>query len=888
VRRLLTLLVGLFPEGFRRQFAAGMVEQIESDYDRASARGVFSTVAFAVGTGLDLVASGIAERVNPTWALGSGHDRTGRGIRMMTSQWIKDLGLAMRALRRAPGFSAVAVLTLAIALGANAGIFSIVDAVLLDPLPYAAADRLVSIRASAPGSDFPDEFGVSMEFYVQYSEESELLESVSTYNTFTNTLRVGDRTERVPMSIASWNLFETLGAKPLLGRLPTPEDDGDQIILSHAAWTSWLGADPDVVGRSIYVGDGMRTVIGVMEPGFWFPAEDVHLWIPYSVRADDVTPGRFGNNMVGRTAPGVTQEALVDELTRLARQLPERFGGSASYARLMERHRPVVRSIDDALLGEVKGALRVLLGAVGIVLLIACANVANLFIVRAEVRQRDLAVRRALGAGRRALMRAMMSEAVLIALLAGTIAIGIAWLTVPLFLAAAPGGVPRVANTAITPTTVAFTLAASLFAALACGLLPAFRASRPKLERLREAGRGSTARRHWARDGLVVGQTALALMLLIGSGLLVRSFTALRHRDPGYETEDIFTFQFAPEREDLVDQPTWAAFHMDFADRLRALPGVESVGIVENVPLDEGVGSRRFLTEATAGDAEDGALGYLTFTGEDYFSTMGIGVLRGRPFQRSDHISELGHVIVSQSAADLLWPGENPVGQRLKQRDQEGWDIVVGVVEDVLQYGFRGDFQPMIYYPMVTDFPGAYPLSSPGYVVKTARAEQIGPEIRGLIREVAPKAPMYRMYTMEGLAARSMVNLSFTMLTLAVMSGLALVLGAIGLFGVLSYVVAERKQEIGLRMALGAEARRVQRMVVGQGARVVLLGVGIGVGTALLGTRLLEGLLYGVGTVDTKTFVSMSVGMVVVGLLASWLPARRASSVDPILSLRGE
>jgi predicted permease len=482
----------------------------------------------------------------------------------------------------------------------------------------------------------------------------------------------------------------------------------------------------------------------------------------------------------------------------------------------------------------------------------------------------------------------MMSEAVLVALLAGTLAVALARLTVPLLRAAAPDGVPRIADVQITPTTLLFALAASLFAALACGLLPAVRASVPGLERLREAGRGSTARRRWARDGLVAGQTALALVLLIGSGLLVRSFVALRGVDPGYDTENVFTFQFAPERDDLVDGPTWAAFHMAFADRLRALPGVTSVGIVENVPLNEGVSSNRYLTEATAGDVEGGALVYFTFAGEDYFRTMGIGVLRGRPFERSDHISSLGNVLVSRSTADILWPGEDPVGQRVKQRDQEGWDIVVGVVEDVLQYGLRDDPQPMLYYPMVGPTPDAWALSSPAYVVKTARADQIAPEIRAMIREVAPMAPMYRVFTMEGLAASSMVNLSFTMLTLAILSGLALLLGAIGLFGVLSYVVAERTQEIGLRMALGAEARRVQAMVVGQGARVVLLGVAIGVGVAFAATRLLGGLLYGVAPVDAGTFLGMSAIMVLVGLLASWLPARRASSVDPIRSLRAE
>ncbi|MGD2068289.1 MAG: ABC transporter permease, partial [Gemmatimonadota bacterium] len=521
-------------------------------------------------------------------------------------------------------------------------------------------------------------------------------------------------------------------------------------------------------------------------------------------------------------------------------------------------------------------------------LLIACANVANLFIVRGEHRALDLAVRRALGASRRLLIRVQMAEALVIAGLAGMLAVVLAWASVPLFLAVAPADVPRLDDVAIGGSTLLFALGTAAFAALTCGLGPAVRASAPGPLRLRRGTRGSTRRGHWTRDALVVGQTALALVLLIGSGLLVRSFAALRSVDPGYETEDIFTFQIAPEAEDLVDGPSFARFHLDFMDRVAALPGVESVGVVEHVPLNEGVSSARFLTEATTADPEGGALVYFNFAGGDFFATMDIGVLQGRAFVRSDHVSEHGNVLVSRSAAELLWPGEEAVGQRVRRRDWEEWETVVGVVEDVLQYGFRDEPQPMIYFPLVGPTPDRYAISSPAYVVKTAQAEALAPVIRGMVREVAPGAPMYRTFTMAELAADSMVRLSFTTLTLGVASVLALILGAIGLFGVLSYVVAQRTREIGLRMALGAEAGRVRRMVVGQGARVVVLGALIGIGGALASTRLLGRLLFGVSALDTGTFVGMTGAMLMVGLLASYLPARRASSVDPIVSLRSE
>jgi predicted permease len=807
---------------------------------------------------------------------------------MTTSEWIRDFRYAARTLRRAPGYAAVTIMTLGLAIGANAGIFSVVDTVLLDPLPYPEADRLVYIGASAPGSDMPDEFGVSAEFYVQYREESELLEDLATVNSFTSTLRAGDRTERIWMSSPTTSVFNMLGVTPILGRLPVEEDENGVVVISHALWTAWFGADPAVIGRSYHVSGADRTVIGVMGPDFWFPNDETLLWIPDVIRQEGIVPGRFGIGLVGRLAPGATHEALSTELTRLARRLPERFGGSANYARIIEQHRPVVRSVEEALLGDIAGPLWVLLGAVGIVLLIACANVANLVAVRSEHRQRDLAVRRALGADRGQLVRTQLAEALVLAACAGALAVVLAWVTIPLFIRAAPTDVPRLAQAGLSGSTILFTAGLSVFAALLCGLVPALRSSTNDLTRLREGGRGSTGRRTWGRDALVVGQTALALVLLIGSGLLVRSFIELRGVDPGYDTEDVFTFQIAPEGDDLRDAESYARFHMDFMERLAALPGVESVGIVENVPLNEGVSNGRFLTEATASDVDGGTLLGYTWAAGDYFRTMGIDVLEGRPFERADQTSGLGNVVISRAAADLLWPGQDAIGRRVRLREAEPWETVVGVVEDVMQYGFRNEPQPLVYYPLVGQGPGSRVVSSPAYVVKTGRADDIAGEIRALAREVAPTAPMYRVFTMAGLAAQSMGQLSFTMLTLGIASMLALVLGAVGLFGMLSFVVAQRTQEIGVRMALGAEARRVRRMVVAQGARVVILGVLIGLGVAIGTTRVLGSLLFGVEASDAGTFVGMSVTMVLVGLLASYLPARRASSVDPIESLKGE
>lgn len=885
MKSLLTLLVRLFPKGFREQFGADMVEQVHSDYDRARSRGRLRSIAFALGTGLDLLQASAVERFDPAWVNTNERTIERVGVGMMMNEWMRDLRLAGRSLSRSIGFAAIAVVTLGLAIGANAGIFSIVDTVLLDPLPYSHPDRLVFIAASAPGSDLPEEFGVSTEFYLQYAEQADLLEDVAIFSTFTNTLRAGDRAERVMMTSSTPSLFNTLGATPILGRVPVPEDGSDVVVISHALWTTWFESDPGVLGRSYEMAGGTRTVIGVMGPDFWFPNDRTLLWIPFTIRAEDIRPGRFGTGMVARVAPGADEEALVDQLNRLAQRLPERFGGSSNYARIIEQHRAIVRPLGDQLVGAVSGPLWVLLGSVGIVLLIACANVANLFMVRGESRQHLLAVRRALGASRRQLIRSQMAESVVIAGFSGVLAVLLATVSVPLFLRAAPANIPRLGDVGVTGTTLLFTLGVSLFAALLCGLLPAIRASAPKLSALRDGGRGSIRQRHWVRNALVVGQTALALVLLIGSALLVRSFWGLRHVDPGYDTADVFTFQIAPEGEHLTDPPSYARFHMDFMDRVAALPGVESVGIVENVPLNEGLRGSRYRREDMAGDTEAGTLLSTTWTAGDYFRTMGIEVLRGRTFTEADHVSQLGNAILSRSAAELMWPGENPIGRQLQSDGSETWETVVGVVEDVMQYSFRDAELPLVYLPLVGQTPGRA-ISSPAYVVKTTRANEIAPEVRALVKEVAPGAPMYRVFTMEGLASDSMVQLSFTMLTLGIVSALALVLSAIGLFGVLSYVVAERTREIGVRMALGADPRRVQKMVVVQGTRVVTVGVVIGVGVAFAATRVLGNLLFEVGAVDAWTFVVMSTAMLLVGLLASYLPARRASSVDPVESLR--
>jgi predicted permease len=804
-------------------------------------------------------------------------------------QSTKDVRYAWRALLRAPGFLITSVGTLALAIGAMTGMFGVVNSVVLRPLPFHDSDRLVVIGGTAPGSDLPERFGLGSEFYLQYKERSRLLDGVFFFGAGTSTFRTDNRVERVEMAWPTNDMYSTLGVRPKLGRLPVVEDGDRVVIISDKLWSSWFGRDPAVIGKSYFVSDGMKQVIGVMPPEFQFPSENTLLWVATSVRLDQVRPGQFGPPLFARMKPGVTREQLATELTGLSKQLPERFGGSPTYARVIGKYRALVDPILERLVGPTaRTSLWVLFGAVAIVLLIACANVANLFLVRAESRRRDMAVRRAIGATRAQLVRLQMTEAFLVALPGGVLAVLLSAVTLPLFIGAAPQGIPRLASVRLDFPTVAVAFALVILTAFACGAVPAWRASSPDLTRLREGGRGATGRRRWGRDALVVAQTALALVLLIGAALLVQSLTKLRHVDPGYVTKDIYTFQFAPDQPQLTDGPSFGRLHLAFMDRLRALPGVTGVGIVNNIPLDEGTSSARFLNDAMSVDG-GGALLNANFTGGDYFRVMGIKVLKGRPFTNAEAVTPNNSAIVSQSAADKLWPGRDAVGQQIRRLGPNNSltpFTVVGVVNDVKQYDWRDAGEALVYFPLTGPTPTMWALGSPAYVVKSPRADRLQREVRELVHQIAPEAPVYREFTMDFLAQRSMVELSFTMLTLAVVSTLALILGAVGLYGVLSYVVAERTREIGVRMALGATASAVQRQIVSQGARVVLVGVAVGLVVALVSTRLMSTLLFDVKAVDPVVFGAMSVTMLAVGMFASYMPARKASSVDPIESLR--
>jgi putative ABC transport system permease protein len=805
--------------------------------------------------------------------------------------WVRDFKHAARSLLRAPGFALVVVATLALAIGANATIFSVVNAVLLEPLPYPNADRLIHIAGSAPGADEPPQMGVPDELYFEIRDSAPALEDIGLYGFGASTSRAEGQVDQLFMSPVTPSFFSTLGVQPLHGRVPIEADGPNVVVISHELWRTWFGSNPQVLNKSYTFANQTRTIIGIMPPEFRFPDERVSFWMPLPINPAQVTPGGFGPRAIARLKPGAGHEQLMSQLDPLARRVQQRLGGPPPYVRMMERYRPVVKPLREYLVGNAGTALWILLGTVAIVFLIACANVASLFTVRTENRRQDLAVRAALGAGRWDLLRSQLSEALLLAAAGGAAGALLAWIGVPLLVRAAPdavaggfGGapIPGLATAGLDLESLLFTVAISVIAACAFGLLPALSFSGARLGSLKDGGRGVVSG-NLTRDALVVLQTAAAIILLVGAALLVRSFWHLSNIDAGYSTKDIFTFQIAAGGPDLNDRAKMSRFQYAFMDRLKAIPGVESVGYVTTLPLDEGAGSQAITTPRLQASGTEAPLLRFAGAGGAYFQTMGIELMRGRHFERMEEEQGLPNVIISQSAANLLYPDEDPIGKTVRPAGGSGdqWFTIIGIVEDIKIDDLRRQApEPMVYLPAVS--------GSPAYVIKSPRAETIEPEVRAIIREVLPASPMYRIFTMKRLAANAMANLSFTMLLVSLAAVLALVLGAVGLYGVLSYRVTRRAQEIGVRMALGAEASTVRRMFVWQGGRVALAGIFVGLLAAVALTKYIQTLLFNVQRFDVVAFAGTSVVMLLVALLASYLPALRASRVDPVIALRAE
>ena len=789
-------------------------------------------------------------------------------------------------------------MTLAVGIAANTAIFSVVHGVILSPLPYPDPDRLVMVGHSALGLNLP-ELEQAFGTYFLYREYSEVFDDLAVAQEGSQTLTGEGEPERVRSARVSHSFFNVMRVAPALGRITSEGDDirGAPlvVVLSHGLWTRRFGEDPGIIGSSIRIGSVPHEVIGVMPPGFRYPEENTDLWLPVRPAPDDF--GGFYLIGIGRLKPDVTAAQASADLQRLIPMVPDHYPNWTAGLIEDSQLSAVVTPLKESMVGDVGRTLWILLGAVGIVLLVACANVANLFFVRAEGRHRETAVRAALGAGRIALVRSYMTEIATLAFLGGLSGLLLAWLGIHVLIGLVPQGLPRIDQIGINGPVLAFTAAISVFSGLFFGFLPLLRFTVPDIAAiLREGGRGTSVgrKRIQIRHSLVVAQIALALVLLVGSGLMARSFQRLRNVDPGFDPTNVLTFMVALPG---AEYPSWfdaVRFHEEITGRIEALPGVRAVGSARGVPLTgNGYGRDPLLSEdRPVRQDEIPPIVYMNPVNPGFFRTMGIPLLSGRELEYSDSHERTGAVVVSSSLANRYWPDENPIGKRVYPglNVDPLWYTVVGVVGDVHVNSLRHESLEIIYLPTIgTNDAFSWSPLSMEYAVRTdvPPLSLVG-AIRDAIWAVNPRLPIARMRTMEQIVADSTMQTAFAMLLIGIAAVVALVLGTVGIYGVIAFVVGQRTGEIGIRMALGARSQQVGRMVLKQGAFVALFGVGIGLVGAFGLTRLLGGMLFDISPTDPSTYAAVSVLLFVVALFASYLPARRAATVDPVEALRAE
>jgi predicted permease len=848
-------------------------------------------------------------RNGPFYAGGSG-GRSGepgrRKERWSVTELTGEIRYAVRGLARARQYAVAAVLTLALAVAANTVVFTVLNSVLLQPLVYADPDRLVLLTQTAPGLGYP-EFGISPGLYHQYREASTHIEESGLYVEQTVNLTGDDAApERIDALLSTHTLFATLGRQPALGRGFTVEEDSPggpaAVILSHSVWQRRYGGDASIIGRSVLVNGAEREVVGVMPESFGFPRDGVALYLPLGLDLATSSPGEFGFNAVARIAPGATIDQVRAQLDGLIARLPEFYPDQAEFIAFNEAGRlaSVAQPLKMAIVGDLQRPLWLLLGTAALVLLIACANVTNLFLVRAEARQRDIAVRSALGAGRFRLTRQFLAESMTLAIAAGGLGMLLGAAGVAGLVRTAPPGLPRLSEVGIDAYVLVYVAALTGVVAVLLAVVPAIRLTSPAVLALvsRSGTRTTTGRdRLRARQALVVIQTALALVLLAGSGLMLRSFSQLRSLDPGFDPEGVLTFRITLPAAAYPDAQSVAFLHDRLLERLRALPGVELAGGAREVPLANSANGTAFAIEDhPAGPGELPPILWYTHVSEDFFETMGIAIVTGEATGASSSEINRRAVVVDRIVAERLWPGENPIGHRLGSTGADPmWFTIVGVVDGVRARRLQDEPDGMIYFPLIADVPAADSINagptiirSMTYTVRGSRPEALSGAVRNAVREIDPNLPIAAINTMDTIVAQSMVQTSFTMLALVLAAALALFLGAIGLYGVISYLVTQRTREIGLRMALGAEAGAVRRMVAWQGFRLAAIGLVVGVVAATGLTRLLGSLLYGTSPNDPLTFAAVTALLAGVAFVASWLPALRASRLDPARTLQAE
>jgi putative ABC transport system permease protein len=809
--------------------------------------------------------------------------------------FFQDLRHAVRSLRKTPTFTATVVFTLAVGIGANTAMFSVVNAVLVQGLPFRDADRIVDINEVEITNR--DRGAIAPANFVDWRQQAQSFESMAVYarRTFNVSTGAGEP-ERLPATYTSTTFFDVLGVSPLIGRQFTRDDaepgQGTSVVLSYRFWQRHFGGDPQVVGRTMRLNGQPHTIVGVMGAEVNFP-QNTDFWVPSTY---DLPPGgladprtnRGGHYLFGiaRLKPGVSIEQANAEMetisSRLAAQYPDTNGNFIA----------VARSLHDQLVGSARTPLLVLLGAVACVLLIVVANVANLLMARATVRGREMAIRAAVGASRRILIRQLLTESVLLALVGGGLGILLAFWGVDLMLALDPGEVPRVTPIAVDRSALAFALGLSVITGLLFGVVPAAQASRPELQQtLKDQARGTTGdgARHVARSGLVLAEVAFSLVLLIGAGLLFRSLISLLDVPLGFRAGGVVTMQVAPFGENFRAEEHFISYWDSVLQRVGAIPGVEAVALTDMLPLG---GNMSIVSFQVGGRPEvppsQQPLAHMVAVSPAYFGTMGIPIVRGREFESLDARPSPRVIVINEALARREFPNQDAVGQRFSLGEgpdgQPEWLDIVGVAGNVRQY--RAEQEPV---PMMYAVHTAAPQRSMHVLVRSAAtAPPVAGSVRAALQGLDASLPISQARTLDEVIGASLTQRRFNMALLMVFAGIALVLAVAGIYGTVAYAVAQRTQELGIRVALGATRGEVLRLVLIDAFKPVGAGLAVGIVVALLMTRSLDRLVYGVSTSDPVTFVSLALLLALVAGVASAIPALRAARVDPLTALRAD
>jgi putative ABC transport system permease protein len=800
---------------------------------------------------------------------------------------LQDIHYALRLLWKRPDFTVVAVITIALGIGANTAIFSVINAVLLAPLPFEDPDRLVVVSERQIISN-ENQQPVSLPNFEDWKEQNQFFEQLALTRIGTFNLTQNGETERVTGARVSSNLYALLRVKPILGRAFT-EAEGKPgaepvALISYGLWQRRFGSDTQLVGHALQVDGIPYTVVGILPAGASYPAADTDLVIPFIPQTRDRQRANHFVRVLGRLRSGVSLEQARAGMDTIAARLEQQYPDTNTGWRVQ------LTPLHEQLVGNIRPALLVLLGAVGCVLLIACANVANLLLVRAAGRRMELAVRTALGAGRWQLIRQLLTESILLSLCGGLFGLLLAFWCVPILTKLSAGSIPRVDEIRISYRVLSFTVLMSLLTGIIFGLVPAWQSSSRKLtDTLREGRRGSTGGLLHKRvlNLLVISEVALALVLLVGAGLMIRSFISVRQVSPGYDPRGVLTAGIGLSPIKYADLQQQATFYQNLLTRIETLPGVVSVAGVSRLPVVATVSSTGFTIRGkpvASGHEPDANYRVIS---PRYFQTMGISFLQGRDFTVRDTKDTPDAVIINQVMAERFWPGENPVGQHVQlSAETTRWREVVGVVANEKLSGIDTETGPAIYVPLTQNsFPNA--IRTLFLVVRTkGEPASLAPELQKELRSIDQEQTLFQVRPLEEVISSSLSQRRFNSLLLVIFGALAGLMAAVGIYGVIAYSVAQRTNEIGIRLALGAQQRDVLKMILGQGIKLTLVGVAIGLIAAFVLTRILSSLLYGVSATDPVTFLGIPLLLTVVALLASYLPARRATKVDPCVALR--